>query len=279
MNRPELSHHRMLLPVGTEGGLEVVIDHRQIVVGADCRVLLTLAVARRGVAAAAVRQGLQPVGSARRARPGACAPDPGTSHRSPRAVRSRCSERSSARTRGRAEASGAADVFGRRRLLLYTIFGYTIFTGLIAIAPGERTFVAFEIIARAFAGAEAAIAVNNNAAGVLLALASIARGRDVVFPHAKLAYETVPQMPGAYVPSAMTTGACTVPNYIAKKAGLKAQFHHVLGATIVEADAVVKGQTASSSGTVASPKRLIPARSPSALRNARPTTIPTSSTV
>ncbi|MGH7926063.1 MAG: MFS transporter [Candidatus Binatus sp.] len=51
-----------------------------------------------------------------------------------------------------------ADVFGRRRLLLYTVFGYTIFTGLIAIAPSERAFVVFEIIARAFAGAEAAIA-------------------------------------------------------------------------------------------------------------------------
>ncbi len=52
-----------------------------------------------------------------------------------------------------------ADVFGRRRLLLYTVFGYTIFTGLIAIAPNARTFVVFEIIARAFAGAEAAIAM------------------------------------------------------------------------------------------------------------------------
>jgi MFS family permease len=52
-----------------------------------------------------------------------------------------------------------ADVFGRRRLLLYTVFGYTIFTGLIAIAPDARSFVAFEIIARAFAGAEAAIAM------------------------------------------------------------------------------------------------------------------------
>ena len=52
-----------------------------------------------------------------------------------------------------------ADVFGRRRLLLYTVLGYTIFTGLIAIAPNEKTFVAFEIIARAFAGAEAAIAM------------------------------------------------------------------------------------------------------------------------
>src|SRR6202041_1162647 len=52
-----------------------------------------------------------------------------------------------------------ADVFGRRRLLLYTVFGYTIFTGLIAIAPDARAFVTFEIIARAFAGAEAAIAM------------------------------------------------------------------------------------------------------------------------
>ena len=52
-----------------------------------------------------------------------------------------------------------ADVFGRRRLLLYTVFGYTIFTGLIAIAPNERAFVVFEMVARAFAGAEAAIAM------------------------------------------------------------------------------------------------------------------------
>jgi len=70
----------------------------------------------------------------------------------------------------------------------------------------------------------------------LSGLASYSRGRDAVFPHAKLAYQTVPQMPGGYVPSIMTTGACTVPNYIAKKAGLKAQFHHILGATLVEVD-------------------------------------------
>src|SRR5258708_7938053 len=52
-----------------------------------------------------------------------------------------------------------ADVFGRRRLLLYTVMGYTVFTGLSAIAPGERTFVAFQIVARAFAGAEASVAM------------------------------------------------------------------------------------------------------------------------
>lgn len=52
-----------------------------------------------------------------------------------------------------------ADVFGRRRLLLYTIVGYTIFTALSAIAPGERSFVAFQVLARAFTGAEAAVAL------------------------------------------------------------------------------------------------------------------------
>ena len=52
-----------------------------------------------------------------------------------------------------------ADVFGRRRLLLYTIIGYTVFTGLSAIAPNERTFVFFQILSRAFAGAEATIAL------------------------------------------------------------------------------------------------------------------------
>jgi MFS family permease len=52
-----------------------------------------------------------------------------------------------------------ADVFGRRRLLLYTIVGYTIFTGLTAVAPSERSFVIFQILSRAFAGAEATIAL------------------------------------------------------------------------------------------------------------------------
>ncbi len=80
-----------------------------------------------------------------------------------------------------------ADVFGRRRLLLYTVVGYTIFTGLIAIAPNERTFVVFEIIARAFAGAEAAIAMvivaeevdaayRGWAIGLLSAVSSIGYG-------------------------------------------------------------------------------------------------------
>jgi hypothetical protein len=70
----------------------------------------------------------------------------------------------------------------------------------------------------------------------LSGLTTYAQGRTAVFPHAKLAFESVPAMPGKFVPSVMTTGACTVPNYVKKKAGLKAEFHHVLGATVVEAD-------------------------------------------
>ncbi len=52
-----------------------------------------------------------------------------------------------------------ADRFGRRRLLLYSILFYTAATGASAVAPGVRTFVAFQFIARAFAAAELAVAL------------------------------------------------------------------------------------------------------------------------
>jgi MFS family permease len=55
--------------------------------------------------------------------------------------------------------SPLADVFGRRQLLLYTIIGYTIFTGLTAAAPGTRSFVAAQLVARAFSGAEATVSL------------------------------------------------------------------------------------------------------------------------
>jgi len=52
-----------------------------------------------------------------------------------------------------------ADVFGRRRLLLYTIIGYTLFTAISAIAPDARSFVIAQTLARAFSGAEATISL------------------------------------------------------------------------------------------------------------------------
>jgi MFS family permease len=80
-----------------------------------------------------------------------------------------------------------ADVFGRRQLLLYTIVAYTIFTGLAAVAPNAQFFVACEMLARVFAGAEGTVAlvilseevdagVRGWAIGLLAALSSVGFG-------------------------------------------------------------------------------------------------------
>jgi MFS family permease len=55
--------------------------------------------------------------------------------------------------------SPLADVFGRRRLLLYTVVGYTVFTALSALAQSERSFIAAQMLARAFSGAEATVSI------------------------------------------------------------------------------------------------------------------------
>lgn len=71
----------------------------------------------------------------------------------------------------------------------------------------------------------------------LSGLETYSRGAWAVFPHAKVQLVSVPSLPGKHPAMVMTTGAVTVPNYVAKKAGLKAEFHHQIGATIVEVDA------------------------------------------
>lgn len=55
-----------------------------------------------------------------------------------------------------------------------------------------------------------------------------------IFPHAKIAMESVPAMQEHGAKFNYTTGACTQINYIQKKAGLKAEFHHSYGACLVE---------------------------------------------
>jgi len=80
-----------------------------------------------------------------------------------------------------------ADVFGRRRLLLYTVIAYTVFTGLSAIAPDAAAFTICQVLARAFAGAEGTVAlvilseevdagVRGWAIGLLSALVSVGYG-------------------------------------------------------------------------------------------------------
>jgi hypothetical protein len=58
-----------------------------------------------------------------------------------------------------------------------------------------------------------------------------------IFPHAKVQLASVPRMKHLPPKQIMTTGAVTKPNYIPKKAGIKASFHHIYGAVLVEIDA------------------------------------------
>ncbi|MBO6507416.1 MAG: hypothetical protein JJ979_02835, partial [Roseibium sp.] len=62
------------------------------------------------------------------------------------------------------------------------------------------------------------------------------REKWAVFPHAKIALETVPSMPSRRPKQLMTSGVVTVANYVQRNAGQKAEFHHTLGFTIVEVD-------------------------------------------
>lgn len=77
--------------------------------------------------------------------------------------------------------------------------------------------------------------------------------RSGIFPHPKLALESVPQ--GKFDPPKFnyTTGTVTLRNYIQKGAGLKAEFHHCYGAALVEVDSkgdwFVRQISADSDGT------------------------------
>ena len=54
-----------------------------------------------------------------------------------------------------------------------------------------------------------------------------------IFPHAKIQLRSIATMKHALAKQIMTTGAVTMPNYLRKKAGVKAEFHHQIAAVIV----------------------------------------------
>jgi hypothetical protein len=58
-----------------------------------------------------------------------------------------------------------------------------------------------------------------------------------IIPHAKVAMRSLPRLKGEPARFLYTTGCVTLRNYIARKAGQKAEFHHVYGALYVEVDA------------------------------------------
>lgn len=57
-----------------------------------------------------------------------------------------------------------------------------------------------------------------------------------IVPHTKVQMQSLPRMKGADHRALYTTGAVTLRNYIQRKAGQKAEFHHVFGALYVEID-------------------------------------------
>lgn len=57
-----------------------------------------------------------------------------------------------------------------------------------------------------------------------------------IVPHAKLQMESIPTAKFEECRMMYTTGCITLPNYIQKTSGQKAEFHHVIGAVVAEVD-------------------------------------------
>jgi len=66
---------------------------------------------------------------------------------------------------------------------------------------------------------------------------SYTKGASGIIPHAKVQLESLPGPKHGGCRFLYTTGAVTQRNYVEKKAGQKASFHHIFGALIVEVDA------------------------------------------
>jgi transposase-like protein len=70
----------------------------------------------------------------------------------------------------------------------------------------------------------------------LAGLESFTGRKSSIFPHAKLALRSIPTMQGEGVKLNYTTGTVTQRNYIQKREGVIAEFHHIYGALLVEVD-------------------------------------------
>jgi hypothetical protein len=57
-----------------------------------------------------------------------------------------------------------------------------------------------------------------------------------IFPHPKVQLEAIATAKMERPKHLMTTGCVTLPNYVQKKAGIKASFHHIIGAVLVEVE-------------------------------------------
>jgi hypothetical protein len=78
------------------------------------------------------------------------------------------------------------------------------------------------------------IRVQPTAQRPLVGLDSVTGGKSGILGHPKLELRVVPTPQNALPKQMQTTGACTVQNYSDSKAGKKGEFHHTIGAVIVE---------------------------------------------
>ena len=72
------------------------------------------------------------------------------------------------------------------------------------------------------------------AANPLAGFEPYTRDRWGIFPHAKQHLQCVATAKSAPTKQLFTTGSVTRPNYVQRKAGIQAEFHHIIGALIVE---------------------------------------------
>src|SRR6266478_5914623 len=82
-----------------------------------------------------------------------------------------------------------------------------------------------------WAGEYNALPTNVNP---LAGLESYTGRQSAIFPHAKLAMRSIATMQGEGVKLNYTTGTVTQRNYIQKREGVIAEFHHIYGALLVE---------------------------------------------
>jgi len=80
------------------------------------------------------------------------------------------------------------------------------------------------------------IKIQPTAVSPLTGFEGITHGESGIFGHTKLQLKVVATPQGRYPKILVTTGACTVKNYTDTRAGKLGEFHHTLGAAVVEVD-------------------------------------------
>ncbi len=80
------------------------------------------------------------------------------------------------------------------------------------------------------------VKTQPTASSPLTGFEGLTHGESAIIGHTKLQLEVVPVPAGKFPKIMTTTGACTVPNYTDSKAGKLGEFHHSLGAALVEVE-------------------------------------------